>query len=99
MGEFAMRNVKMNNPVATSLSTSDGTGYYQNWHYTGPFKGVFSGGWWGVFTSQGSVGGSWSSSARPGWSDYALSVSFDATGVYPGNNNRSGGSGVRCLLN
>ena len=27
-------NVKMNNPVATSLSTSDGTGYYQNWHST-----------------------------------------------------------------
>ena len=44
-GEFAMLNAKMNNPAATSPSTSRGTGYYQNWQYTGQFKGVFSAYW------------------------------------------------------
>ena len=99
-GEFAMLNAKMNNPAATSPSTSSGTGYYQNWHYTGQFKGVFTGYWWEGFGGQGSRGSLWSSSARPGWSDSASSANFVAGSVGPGNSNVRGyGFGVRCLLN
>ena len=99
-GEFAMLNAKMNNPAATSPSTSGGTGYYQNWHYTGQFKGVFAGYWWGGFYDQGGGGNLWSSSANPDWSDYASYADFNADYFYPGSNSlRFGGYGVRCLLN
>lgn len=99
-GEFAMLNAKMNNPAATSSSTSGGTGYYQNWHYTGQFKGVFAGEWWAGFYNQGGWGLLWSSSAYPVWSVYASSASFNAGNVNPGNSSgRDSGYGVRCLLN
>ena len=95
-----MLNAKMNNPAATSPSTSSGTGYYQNWQYTGLFKGVFAGYWWEGFGGQGDWGYLWSSSAYPGWSGGAFSAYFDAGGVGPGNgDNRGYGFGVRCLLN
>ena len=98
-GEFAMLNAKMNNPAATSPSTSGGTGYYQNWHYTGQFKGVFAGAWWEGFDGQGYGGVVWSSSADPGWSYSASYTVFDADGFYPGDyGDRGGGYGVRCLL-
>ena len=98
-GEFAMLNAKMNNLAATSPSTSGGTGYYQNWHYTGQFKGVFAGYWWEGFGDQGGWGYLWSGSASPGWSDGASYASFDADDVGPGDSNfRGSGSGVRCLL-
>ena len=98
-GEFAMLNAKMNNPAATSPSTSGGTGYYQNWHYTGQFKGVFAGGWWEGFGGQGDGVFLWSSSAYPGWSYSASYTVFDADGVYPGyEGDRGSGGGVRCLL-
>ena len=98
-GEFAMLNAKMNNPAATSPSNSGGTGYYQNWHYTGQFKGVFAGNWWMGFYDQGVWGALWSSSANPALSDRAFGASFNADGVYPGSSyGRSVGNGVRCLL-
>ena len=97
-GEFAMLNAKMNNPAATSPSTSSGTGYYQNWQYTGPFKGVFAGYWWEGFGGQGSYGNLWS--ADPDWSVDAFYAAFAAGGVYPGGSSgRDSGFGVRCLLN
>ena len=96
-----MLNAKMNNLAATSPSTSGGTGYYQNWHYTGQFKGVFAGGWWEGFGGQGDGVFLWSCSAHPGWSDGASSAVFDAVSADPGNSggNRYYGYGVRCLLN
>ena len=95
-----MLNAKMNNPAATSPSTSSGTGYYQNWHYTGQFKGVFAGFWWEGFYYQGDWGGLWSSSASLGWSVNASGALLDAGGVYPvDSNDRGSGLGVRCLLN
>ena len=86
-----------------------GTGQYAysgeaniaKWQNAGPFKGVFSGYWYGSFNDQGSYGYWWSSSTNP---DYS-SLAFDAY-VYPGEvspgdggNGRYDGLGVRCLLN
>ena len=100
-GEFAMLNAKMNNPSATSPSTSNGTGYYENWQYTGPFRGVLAGLWNSSFSSQGSFGYAWSSSAYPSNANFAFNAAFNASYVYPGSSvsSRSLGFGVRCLLN
>lgn len=82
-GEFAMLNAKMNNPNTTSPSTSSGSGYYQNWQYNGPFKGVYSGGVTVIFAPYGSEtgpingGGSFANQgARGAWL---------SSNVYPGN--------------
>lgn len=70
------------------------------WQHDGPFKGVFAGSWWEGFNGQGGWGYLWSSSASPGWSDYAFVAGFYADGVYPGyDDGRGVGFGVRCLLN
>ena len=86
-----------------------GTGQYAEsgeaniakWQNTGPFKGVFSGGWGGSFDVQGSYGSWWSSSASPGDSDVAFDAYVSPDGVGPGEDGdgRGGGFGVRCLLN
>lgn len=101
VGQFAMLNAKMNNPLATSPSASSGSGYYQNWRNTGPLKGVFSGSWGGSFDYQGLFGNMWSRSARPSSANNAFNATFGASSVYPGTGNgiRYGGLGVRCLLN
>lgn len=100
-GEFAWLNAKMNNPSATSPSTASGSGYYQNWNFTGPFRGALSGRWWVGFVVQGGNGSLWSSSARPGYSGDAFGAGFNPDMVTPGvgNGSRDGGLGVRCLLN
>lgn len=101
-GELAWLNVKMNDPSASSTTENYDIPYYQNWQYTGPFKGVFSGGWYGStgFSYQSSNGSLWSSSVHPGTASFAKSaglksdtvgVAYDAT--------RSNGLAVRCLLN
>ncbi len=99
-GEFAWLNAKMNNPSASAPSTSGGSGFYQNWHNIGPFKGVFSGSWYGSFYDQGSNGYFWSSSAHASNANHAHSANFIATYVYSNNSDvRNIGFGVRCLLN
>jgi uncharacterized protein (TIGR02145 family) len=100
-GEFAWLNAKMNNPSATSSSTSSGTGYYQNWQFTGPFRGVFAGNRDGSsWVGQGGYEIFWSSSHYPGDSDNAFFlVSGSAGYVNPDNwNYRYFGLSVRCLL-
>ena len=88
-----------------------GTGQYAEsgeaniakWQNTGPFKGVFSGGWNESFYDQGSYGSWWSSSVI---SVSSLATSFYAS-VYPDkvypvsifSDARVNGFGVRCLLN
>ena len=86
-----------------------GTGQYAwsgesniaKWQNTGPFKGVFSGGWYGSFSGQGSYGVWWSGSAIPDYSGYAFYAGVDPDEVTPGDgiNDRYNGIGVRCLLN
>lgn len=100
-GEFAWLNAKMNNPSATSPSTANGSGYYQNWNFTGPFRGALSGDWWAGFGVQGGNGYLWSASAYPDDPDSAFSAYFDPSFVRPGDvfNDRYLGLGVRCLLN
>jgi hypothetical protein len=94
-----MLNTKMNNPAATSPSVSGGSGYYQNWQYTGPFKGVFAGYWGGSFGAQGASGFLWSSSTQAVDVSYAHYAYFVATSVSPGHfDDRSVGFGVRCVL-
>jgi uncharacterized protein (TIGR02145 family) len=97
-GEFAWLNAKMNNPSATSPSTS--SSYYANWQNTGPFRGVFSGNWLYGFYGQGDVGVFWSGSADPSGSYGAFYLGFGSSDVYPGiYNYRYTGIAVRCLLN
>ena len=100
-GEFAMLNAKMNNPDATTPSSSTGTGYYQNGQPTGLFKGAFSGFWSSSFLYQGTSGYLWSRSAYPSSASSAFGASFNASYVNPGTggSNRYYGFGVRCLLN
>ena len=74
------------------------------WQNTGPFKGVFSGYWFGSFYAQGSNGYWWSSSAYPDDSYGAFYALVGPGGVYPGDDYsyyyaRFFGFGVRCLLN
>ena len=85
-----------------------GTGQYAysgeaniaKWQNTGPFKGVFSGFWYGSFEGQGSYGFWWSSSAKPDNSFGAFNAYVSPDGVNPGDgNDRNEGFGVRCLLN
>ena len=99
-GEFAMLNAKMNNPSASAPSTNSGTGYYQNWQNNGPFKGVFSGYWWGSFADQGSSTSLWSRSAHATLADYAHVTYFGVSVVWPNNSSERGyGFAIRCLLN
>lgn len=73
------------------------------WQYSGPFKGVYSGGWWDGFGGQGSDGGGswWSRSADPGNSYYAFDAWVGSGVLYPGggDDDRANGNSVRCLLN
>lgn len=99
-GEFAWLNAKMNNPNAASPSNTSGTGYYQNWQYSGPFKGVLSGYWATSFSSQGVSGYLWSSSAYSSHADYAFLALFQANYISPAYNTaRVNAMSVRCLLN
>ena len=73
------------------------------WQYSGPFNGVYSGGWWNGFGGQGSdgVGFWWSRSAYPDDSSSAFYAWVNSYGLYPGDgyNYRAYGLAVRCLLN
>lgn len=74
--------------------------YYQSWQHNGPFKGVLAGSWREGFLDQGDWGYLWSSSASPGWADYAFYANFSAGVVDPDSSSyRYNGFGVRCLLN
>lgn len=69
------------------------------WQLNGPFKGVFAGYWGEVFGGQGGYGVWWSSSAYPGYADFAHVAYLVAAGVYPAYGiDRAYGIGVRCLL-
>ena len=86
-----------------------GTGQYAGsgqsniakWQNTGPFKGVFSGYWYGAFLDQGYGDYWWSSSAHPVYSSGAYSAYVYPDEVAPGDfiGDRSFWFGVRCLLN
>lgn len=85
-----------------------GTGAYASggpsvakWQPSGPFKGSFSGHWYGGFIAQGVAGDLWSASALPDFPDAAFNAGFGPSYVAPGGggDNRDYGFGVRCLLN
>ena len=85
----------------TGESVYSGAPNIAKWQNNGPFKGIFSGKGWGSFHVQSSYGGLWSSSAYPGYVDYAFSAYFGPGYVSPGGYYyaRADGLGVRCLLN
>ena len=85
----------------TGTVAYNGEANIAKWQYTGPFKGVFSGSWYGGFNGQSSYGLLWSSSANPGHYSYAFNASFGPDYVTPGDKDswRDSGFGVRCLLN
>lgn len=100
-GDFALLNAKMNNPGASSPSTSSGSGYYQNWHYSGQFRGVLSGYWSGsAFGHQNSSGYFWSRTAYSSHAGNAFHSFYNATSTSPGHSgSRALGQAVRCILN
>jgi len=83
-----------------------GTGQYADsgvsiaqWQHNGPFKGVFSGYWYGEFDYQGGGGGFWSASAHPDDAGLAFLADFNESEVRPADLNiRGAGFSVRCLL-
>jgi uncharacterized protein (TIGR02145 family) len=97
-GEFAWLNAKMNNVAATSPSTNSGTGYYQNFQFNGPFRGVSSGYWFNSFNGQGDSGNFWSSSTYPDNSSIAFRPYFGSSYVHVDDyDSRVVGYSVRCL--
>jgi hypothetical protein len=105
-GEFTWLNAKMNNPDVTSPTSNGGDGYYQNWWFTGPFRGVFAGNFqtsdWSNF--QGSSGDVWTASrlAEDSSLVHILNINtgeFGVSAVIPNYlNDRSYGNSVRCVL-
>ena len=85
----------------TGAVAYNGEANIAKWQYTGPFKGVFSGSWYGGFDGQSSYGYLWSSSANPDNSYNAFHAYFRLDYVGPGDSSggRSNELGVRCLLN
>jgi uncharacterized protein (TIGR02145 family)/prepilin-type N-terminal cleavage/methylation domain-containing protein len=69
------------------------------WHYSGTYRGVLSGTWYGGFGAQGQHSALWSASAQLNDEYRASQASFQAGFVNPeGDMHRDVGSGVRCLL-
>ena len=96
-GDFAQLDQAFGGPGTGSGS---GEANIAQWQHSGPFRGVFAGGWWEGFYGQGWNGILWSSSASSGWSGGAFYAAFGADYVLPGGYDvRSSGFGVRCLLN
>lgn len=98
--ELAMLNAKMNNPSATTGMTQGGAGYDQNWQYTGPFRGVFAGSWWGAFNGQGSEGPYWTRSTSSSNLNLSNALSVNASSdVRAGSyaTGRTTGLSIRCI--
>ncbi|MCL2280445.1 hypothetical protein FWC31_00965 [Candidatus Saccharibacteria bacterium] len=97
--DFAVLNASMNAGTFTTPGvTTQTTGFYENWQYNGPWRGVFSGFYGGAFLDQGAYGSYWSSSVHS--AAYGRYFYFNSSLVSPGNssNNRYYGSAVRCVL-
>ena len=105
-GEFAMLNAKMNNPAATSPSTTGTAGYRENWHMTGPFKGnlagYFSDGAWennntmsNSYAGAGGIAYWWSSTPATYHENYALVATLSGTGPSVGSVTLDGIGAVR----
>ena len=96
-GEFMVLNSKMSNRSTTSMYI--GSEDYQNWQFTGPFRGVFSGFWSEGFYTQGEYGRLWTGTAGTS-SGTAFYAYFTIDSVYPGVHYypRRAGSAIRCLL-
>ena len=71
------------------------------WQNNGPFKGVFSGDWYGSFRYQSSSGTLLSSYVGSSYSNGAFVADLGSTYLFPGDffGNRGTGVAVRCLLN
>ena len=99
--DFNILNARMAGFASTTDSTylDNPWGYQANWLHTGPFKGVFAGGWYGGFNGQGGWGNLWSASARLDWSGGAFNADFAPGSVHPSDvgGARDYGFGVRCL--
>ncbi|MDR1032931.1 MAG: hypothetical protein LBL84_02875 [Candidatus Nomurabacteria bacterium] len=102
--EFSQLSAKMagfsDSQDATYLS--DPTAYQDNWLHDGPFKGVFSGGWFNFFgdlDAQGTDALLWSASAYPGYPYLAHYVTFNGSEISVDDYNglRDYGMAVRCV--
>jgi uncharacterized protein (TIGR02145 family) len=102
--EFSQLSAKMagfaDNQDATYLG--DPTIYQSNWLHSGPFKGVFSGGWFNFFNdfdAQGTDALLWASSAYPGFPYLAHYVTFNGSEISVDDYNglRDYGMAIRCV--
>ncbi len=96
--KFDWLNSKMNNPDATSSTPSRDNIYNQNWLYSGPFKGVFSGSRRSSFES-GGYGDLWSRTSATSNQNYASNKYFYPTTMNRGYSiERNAGLAIRCVL-
>jgi len=95
-GDFAWLNALMNNQSATASATT--SSLRANWLWNGQWQGIYSGAYVSGFSSVGSNGYYWSSTAISATNAYGLY--FDSSGVNPGNlsNLRQYGYAVRCVM-
>ncbi|MCL1876735.1 fibrobacter succinogenes major paralogous domain-containing protein [Candidatus Saccharibacteria bacterium] len=100
--EFAWLNAKMDDPSASSPSISN---YYQNWQFSGPFRGVRSGVYdpnFGRWDLQGATGaGFWWSSSPYSSGDFpyrAFGWSVGSSSASPSAAFRVYGFAIRCIL-
>jgi len=85
----------------TGLSQPDSpTHLATGWLYSGAFKGVFSGYWYGSFSRQGSIGYWWTRSSTESSSENAFRALFSDSNANPGvsHASRYNGFAVRCIL-
>jgi len=97
-GDFAVLNASMNQGALTTPGFTTGTtGFYENWHPTGPWRGVFGGVYITDFVNQGASGNYWASSL--GTAAGGRRMGFNSSIVYPGNGiyDRYNGYAVRCV--
>jgi uncharacterized protein (TIGR02145 family) len=96
--DFAALNIAMyNNGSGTTSSNYYDQNHANNFKFAGPFRGVFSGDWYGDLNDQGDWANLWSGSAFGSLNAFYLD--FYPSGVGPdGVSSRSYGFAVRCLL-
>jgi uncharacterized protein (TIGR02145 family)/LPXTG-motif cell wall-anchored protein len=95
-GEFSALDIAFG---GTGNGANNGEPNIALWQHDGPFKGVFSGNWFGEFDYQGVGGGFWSASAHPDYAGGAVFAYFLADEVGPADgSDRYAGFSVRCLL-
>jgi uncharacterized protein (TIGR02145 family) len=99
-GDFAVLNGSMYADQLSTGSIATGTGYYQNWQYSGDFAGIYTGSYttssFALYPGEG--GYFWSSSVESESNSYYLGFTLSTVNAGRLNNARNYGFGVRCVI-